>query len=155
MLAESAAASRNLNPTHNHTNMAVSTSKYQVFHCINSIFGAGARCRICARVYSPSRHLPPGLCALHDFGVTSEEAVLGRLAIEMQDAFFARRELEWQEAGRNVVPRFPGWTDSEYWTWISVNMLWCECEKSIFKLSPVWICYQAGHYNSRKSLGGI
>jgi hypothetical protein len=126
------------------------SKQYTTYHSISLIFGAGARCRTCTRLFSVNRDLPPGFCAAHEFGITSEEAALGRLAVELQDILFARRTLTWRNAGRKEVPWFPGWTASEHWSWKTVNMFWSECEWSHIVLSPVWQWYLSHQYTGRE-----
>jgi len=127
-------------------------NNYNISHSIPCIIGDGARCRVCAIRFSRSRGLRPGLvCAAHAPDSSSEEARLGRLAIYLQDMFFDEREYTWEQEGEKDVCWLSGLTESECWVWVTISMLWSQCERSITYLSPALERYQAHASTHRKS----
>jgi hypothetical protein len=127
-----------------------SFDRYDTHHYIKHIFRAGAGCRTHARLFSSSCNLPPGFCAARNFGVTSEEATFGRLAVKIQNILFARRKLRWYAAGKAAVAWLPRWTTAEHWTWETIKVFGPECEWSHVTLSPVRQWYLSGGYSGRK-----
>jgi hypothetical protein len=61
------------------------------------------RCRVCAHRYSSNRYIPPGYCILHGPSMRTDEAVLGRIAVELQDKFHDASVAQFQAEGKVLV----------------------------------------------------
>jgi hypothetical protein len=149
-ITELTKANLQMRHTTNPSKMNANCARYHVSTGIGEIIGDGARRRTCGCVYSPHRDISPGFCISHGYTMEDEEARLGHIGVRLQDTFYAFSKLEFEKEEKTMVPEPEGMTETERWTWLTMNVLFDQCERSHVFLAPFWRLYEGGINGSRE-----
>jgi hypothetical protein len=148
--------------THFALKMLTKVSRHSLHDCLKSIRQGDTRCRTCAKIYQRGRNdgLPgycpthggdrtkemtalrrndslPGHCPTHTKEQDKEMAVLGKIAVEMQD-WFHQKSVKRYEERHGRLQRLGGLTDGEAWMWTRTRAAWLQCGHSLRDIGPHW-----------------